>query len=41
MGIETLLESCMHLRGLVTAPFGSSEPFSMEKWACHVGAIPT
>ena len=31
----------MCLKGLVTAAFGSSEPFCMEKWACHVGAIPS
>ena len=33
----------MCLKGLVTAAFGSSEPFCMEKWACHVNvdAIPT
>ena len=31
----------MCLKVLVTAAFGSSEPFYMEKWACHVGTIPT
>ena len=31
----------MCLKELVTAAFGSSEPFYMGKWACHVGAIPT
>ena len=31
----------MRLKGLVTAAFGGSEPFRMEKWAYHVGAIPT
>ena len=31
----------MCLKGLVTAAFGSSEPFCMEKWACYVGAITT
>ena len=31
----------MCLKGLVTAAFEGSEPFCMEKWACHVGAIPT
>ena len=31
----------MCLEGLVTAAFGSSEPFYMGKWACRVGAIPT
>ena len=32
---------CMCLKGLVTAAFGSSEPFYIERWVCHVGAIPT
>ena len=31
----------MCLKWLVTAAFGSSEPFSLEKWAWRVGAIPT
>ena len=31
----------MCLKGPVTAMFGSSEPFCMEKWVCQVGAIPT
>ena len=31
----------MCLKELVTAAFGSSEPFYMEKRACPVGAIPT
>ena len=30
----------MCLKELVTAAFGSSEPFYMGKWACHVGATP-
>ena len=31
----------MYLKGLVTAAFGSYEPFYTGKWACRVGAIPT
>ena len=33
--------TCMCLKWLVTATFGSSEPFRLEKWACRDGTIPT
>ena len=41
MGTKALVEYVCVSKGLVTATFGSSEPFCMEKWACRVGAIPT
>ena len=41
MGREELVKYAYMSKGLVTATFGSSEPFYMEKWACRVSAIPT
>ena len=41
MGTKALIEYVNVSKMLVTAVFGSYEPFYMEKCACHVSAIPT
>ena len=41
MGTESLVEYVYVSKGLITAAFGSSEPFYFGKWACPVGTIPT